>query len=62
MTSLALWTWVAAAVLVLVPPVVFVLFLRDARRMFEDLRAGSADGPPAAGSGPSSGRPNGGLA
>ena len=43
MTSLALWTWISAAVLVLLPPVVFVLFLRDARRLFADLKAASQE-------------------
>ncbi len=37
MTDLALWTWIAVGVLVAVPPVVFALFLRDARRVFRDL-------------------------
>lgn len=37
MTNLALWTWIAAGVLMVVPPVIFVLFLRDARRVFRDL-------------------------
>jgi len=60
MTSLALWTWISAAVLVLVPPVVFVLFLRDARRMFADLKAGQDEGPPPP-PGPSSGRSDGAL-
>jgi hypothetical protein len=31
------WTWVAAGVLIALPPVIFVLFLRDARRVLEDL-------------------------
>ena len=46
MTSLALWTWISVVVLVLVPPVVFVLFLRDARRMFEDLKVEQEEGAP----------------
>lgn len=37
MTDLALWTWIAVGVLVTVPPVVFALFLRDARRVFRAL-------------------------
>ena len=46
MTPLTFWTWVAAGVLVVVPPVIFVLFLRDARRVFRDLGIGRdhADG------------------
>ncbi|KPK04890.1 MAG: hypothetical protein AMS20_07930 [Gemmatimonas sp. SG8_28] len=62
MTSLARWTWIAAAILVLVPPVVFVLFLRDARRIFDDLRSAPADGSPPTPSDPSSGGQIGGLA
>jgi heme exporter protein D len=42
MTTLAFWTWVAAGVLVLVPPVILVLFLRDARQVFRDLGFGRA--------------------
>ena len=45
MTDLALWTWIAVGVLVAVPPVVFVLFLRDARRVFREL-SGPADAAP----------------
>jgi hypothetical protein len=37
MTKLAVWTWVAAGVLIALPPVIFVLFLRDARRVLEDI-------------------------
>jgi hypothetical protein len=61
MTPLALSTWIAVAVLVIVPPVVFVLFLRDARRVFEDLLDGPAAKAPPVGSGPSSGHQNGRL-
>lgn len=60
MTSLALWTWISAAVLVLLPPVVFVLFLRDARRLFADLKAEQAEKPPPP-PGPSSGGSGGAL-
>ncbi len=59
MTSLAVWTWIAVTVLVVVPPIVFVLFLRDARRVFDDL----AEDPPSRPlGGPSSGGTSGGLA
>lgn len=37
MTNLAIWTWLAAGVLIVVPPVIFVLFMRDARQVFRDL-------------------------
>lgn len=47
MTALALWTWVAVGVLIVLPPVVFVLFLRDARKVFEDLTEHPAPPPPA---------------
>ena len=40
MTQLAFWTWLAAGVLVLVPPVILALFLRDARRVFAELGIG----------------------
>ena len=33
MSVLERWTWLAIAVLVVVPPIVFVLFLRDATRL-----------------------------
>lgn len=41
MSAFHLWTWVAIGVLVVLPPVIFAAFLRDAVRMFRDL------GPPA---------------
>jgi hypothetical protein len=48
LTDLTRWTWIAVGVLVTVPPVVFVLFLRDARRVFRELQSGrkseAADG------------------
>ena len=59
MTSLAAWTWISVAVLVVVPPVVFVLFLRDARQVFEDL---AGNRPSQTAGGPSSGGTSGGLA
>lgn len=34
---LAFWTWVAVGVLIVVPPVVFVLFLRDATRLLQEM-------------------------
>jgi len=37
MSMLAFWTWVAVAVLIVVPPVVFVLFLRDATRLLQGM-------------------------
>ena len=37
MTNLAFWTWLSAGVLIVVPPVIFVLFVRDARQVFQDL-------------------------
>lgn len=36
MTGWAFWTWVAVAVLLIVPPIVFALFLREAARMFRE--------------------------
>lgn len=33
MSQLALWTWLSIGALIVVPPVVFVFFLRDAARV-----------------------------
>jgi hypothetical protein len=40
LTDLTRWTWIAVGILVTVPPVVFVLFLRDAGRVFRELQFG----------------------
>jgi hypothetical protein len=40
LTDLTRWTWIAVGILVTVPPVVFVLFLRDASRVFRELQTG----------------------
>jgi hypothetical protein len=40
LTDLTRWTWIAVGILVTVPPVVFVLFLRDASRVFRELQFG----------------------
>lgn len=34
---LALWTWIAVAVLIVIPPAVFTLFLRDATRLLREM-------------------------
>lgn len=39
MTDLTRWTWIAVGILVTVPPVVFVLFLKDASRVFRELQS-----------------------
>lgn len=43
MSMLAFWTWVAVAVLIVVPPVVFVLFLRDATRLLQGMAPPPSD-------------------
>jgi heme exporter protein D len=42
-SMLAFWTWVAVAVLIVVPPVVFVLFLRDATRLLREMAPPRSD-------------------
>lgn len=37
MTQLTLWTWIAIGILVTLPLIVFVLFVRDAWRLLREM-------------------------
>ena len=67
MSMLTFWTWVAVAVLIAVPPVIFVLFLRDATRLLHEMAPPRSEektldsGGPGAQARTPSGRGTGGL-
>ena len=48
MSQLAVWTWLSVGTLIVVPPVVFVFFLRDAARVLRSMEQTRSEGEPVA--------------